>query len=540
MFTIVIALCSAYATTILHETSAFVNPPWRAGQAAPLSLPWHSNDPSAAPGPKFIVGDGNVGRIVVKTRHATRRARRLRVQMADGREGGDSSAQQLPAVLGQEQDEGDENYAYNFPTAGISLADQLEEESPEKQERFETTLTPVTLDLLASEKEVEFQYDDDGFPIGYREAAGGEDAGRSKERRHDGVARIDTLSTFGKAGEEPARWLVSLGDPDAGAEGPYAMVDLPPYSDALARAVREFMGPGTHLDVILLTSKLGIHYDDAPGVYVTRRSDLTRWRAAFPRARVVMYRLDVPRECRGNVTQVLDGYGPWGWEEAGARAADGGDEDKDEDGGQGDVPLGPRFVETGRPLRMDEWDEDTKAGVLTRGELPPDERSGDGGDDDEAYSPEAIRAREAKYRLLAVYTPGHTFGSVTYVFPRRGLCCSGYALPLESVGAGPGDDRREDEDGEARDRPTSSSVAPQGPRLDYRGYLATSASRPRQMSSALSLINNYIDGFQVVLPARGDLVFLESEKETRKRELLENVGLYQKMSDVYGRLGIVE
>jgi hypothetical protein len=82
-------------------------------------------------------------------------------------------------------------------------------------------------------------------------------------------------------------------------------------------------------------------------------------------------------------------------------------------------------------------------------------------------------------------------------------------------------------------------VPPQGPRLDYRGYLATSASRARQMLSALSLINNYIDRFQLVLPARGDLVFLESEKETRKRELLESVGLYQKMSDIYGRLGII-
>ena len=34
-----------------------------------------------------------------------------------------------------------------------------------------------------------------------------------------------------------------------------------------------------------------------------------------------------------------------------------------------------------------------------------------------------------------------------------------------------------------------------GPRLDYQVYLATSASRLRQMSSALSLIDNYIDRF---------------------------------------------
>jgi len=84
------------------------------------------------------------------------------------------------------------------------------------------------------------------------------------------------------------------------------------------------------------------------------------------------------------------------------------------------------------------------------------------------------------------------------------------------------------------------AIPPQGPRLDYQGYLATSASRPRQMSSALSLINRYIDRFRVVCPARGDMVFLNDEEGTRKRELMESVGLYQKIGEIYGRLGIVE
>jgi hypothetical protein len=60
------------------------------------------------------------------------------------------------------------------------------------------------------------------------------------------------------------------------------------------------------------------------------------------------------------------------------------------------------------------------------------------------------------------------------------------------------------------------------------------------MSSALSFINNYIDRFQVVLPARGDVVFLDSNEEVRKRELMESVGLYRKIGEIYGRLGIVE
>jgi hypothetical protein len=98
------------------------------------------------------------------------------------------------------------------------------------------------------------------------------------------------------------------------------------------------------------------------------------------------------------------------------------------------------------------------------------------------------------------------------------------------------DDDDDDDDNIGRSR--SGSIPPIGPRLDYQGYLATSASRPRQMSSALSLINNYIDRFRVVLPARGDIVFLDSDEEKRKRDLMESVGLYRKISDIYGRLGI--
>ena len=124
------------------------------------------------------------------------------------------------------------------------------------------------------------------------------------------------------------------------------------------------------------------------------------------------------------------------------------------------------------------------------------------------------------------------------------LWCSGYALPLNSSGGG---DVFDDKDYDDDDGGNGSSFGvvrtlppPQGPRLDYQGYLATSASRPRQMSSALSLIDNYIDRFRVVLPARGDAVFLDAKVETRKRELMDSVGLYKKIGDIYSRLGIVE
>jgi hypothetical protein len=336
------------------------------------------------------------------------------------------------------------------------------------------------------------------------------------------------------------------GDDNGPTRESHVMIDLPPYSDKLANEIRYFMNPeynnttskskqqtkeGTTLDAILLTNQQCIHYDSSPGVYVTRKSDLTKWKKAFPEAKIVMYRLDIPRECRGEVTQVLDGYGPWGW--------------KDEE---------ETFVETGRPLTIEEWDEDTKSRVLKDGELPPDdervldndeefnEEVDEEDDDDPMYTRQAIREREEQHRLLAVYTPGHTFGSVTYIFPKRNICCSGFALPLESSSSVTMDglDDDEEDDDEYGSGGSFGSAPPIGPRLDYQGYLATSASRSRQMSSALSLINNYIDRMRVVLPARGDIVFLDSDEDKRKRDLMESVGLYRKISDIYGRLGIVE
>ena len=469
-------------------------------------------------------------------------------------------------VNGKEEEEENDDYKeYNIPKTGYSLSDQLETKSPENKERFETTLTPIVTGVISSnsddnEKKIQFDYDDDGFPIGYKEIK--EDADDNDDEknsaRHQGVARIDTISTLGNAGEEPVRWLVSLDDTNKDSEDKqesFALIDLPPYSDRLVNDIRSFMDPEynnnttvstssssedttsskANLDVILLTNQQCIHYDTSPGVYVKRKSELTKWKKAFPTAQVVMYRLDIPRECREEVTQVLDGYGPWGWEEVG--------EGKD----SGGVEIKNKFVETGRPLTIEEWDDDTKTKVLTQGELPPDDQvdnqENSSGDDtnsteeDELYSSEAIRKREEKYRLLAVYTPGSTFGSVTYILPQRGICCSGHALPIESSGNTAIEENYDEEDDFVS---SSSPVPPQGPRLDYQGYLASSASRPRQMSSASVLISSYIDRFRVVLPARGDIVFLDSDENTRKRELMESVGLYQKVSDIYNRLGIVE
>ena len=517
--------------------------------------------------------------------------------------GDESSEEEQEEVIENLNEQYD--YTNHIPKTGYSLSDTLENSSPENKERFVTTLTPIITginsannDNMKEEKVVlEFQYDQDGFPIGYNaqetkydkeeknknKDEGEEDGTTSK--RHQGVARIDTISTLGNAGEEPVRWLVSLDHDDTyNDEGSsneeevnkrkesYAMIDLPPYSDKLANEIRFFMDPtynttttstekdssgGTiinnaskggsaSLDMILLTNQQCIHYDNSPGVYVTRKSDLNKWKKAFPLAEVIMYRLDIPRECRDQVTQVLDGYGPWGWDE---KEEENDDEEVDEGGEEqgGDTSKKKKFVENGRPLTIEEWPE-----------LPPDDQldddeedgnssssdDGDDADDNALYTPEAIRQRENNHRLLAVYTPGSTFGSVTYIFPKRGICCSGHALPIESSGNTAtieyDDNGEDDDDPDFATRSSSSPIPPQGPRLDYQGYLASSASRPRQMSSASSLINSYIDRFRVILPARGDVVFLDSDVDKRKRELMEMVGLYQKISDIYSRLGIVE
>ena len=419
------------------------------------------------------------------------------------------------------------NHAFNIPTTGVSLADSMK-----RKEEFITTLTAILDVGTNGEKELEIIYNDEGFPIGVKKD-------KKEGMQHEGVARIDTVSTEGSMGEEPVRWLVSSKDPanDEGKCLSYFMIDIPPYSDQLADEIKSFMDPNYNitkdgvssqprgkLDAILVTNQECIHYDQSPGVYVTRTSDLTKWKKVFPDAKVIIYRLDQPRECKESVSQVLDGYGPWGWDE------------------NSDVG----FVETGRPLRIEEWDETTASNVLKWGESPPDDDDksqddedisvADVGDDEELYSKEAIRKREENHHLLAVYTPGHTFGSVTYVFPKRGICCSGYALPLETASSSLNGYHDEENDGETY----RASIASQGPRLDYQGYLATSVSRPRQMSSASKLINEYIDRFKVVLPSRGDVVFLDGDADTRKRDLTENVGLYRKISEIYGRLGIPE
>ena len=369
-----------------------------------------------------------------------------------------------------------------IPSTGVSVTDELEKALKDK---FESELVPIT--------------------------------GMS------GVAQIVTIANDGII--EPVRYLVSLSPPNLLAPSDddddnklekiseeqqakitktspqsFVLVDIPPFSDKLLANMRKFMRQGGRLVAMVITSRDAIHYDDAPAVFTTRRSDLDAWTAAFPDAQVIGYRLDIPRDCREMITQRLDGYGPWALEE---------------DSSSGNVT----FVETGRPLTYEEWDEDITKKVMDEGETPPDDNEES---DDDLYTPEAIRGREEGKRLLAVYTPGHTFGSLTYIFPETQVCCSGYTIPVE-------DDRYDE----------SIGTGGGGPALDYRGYITTSrGGMSRMMESARNVVDTYSDRFTSVLPSRGDPLFVGGSAEDKKKILNDIIDQYDKIGKIYEQLGI--
>lgn len=305
-----------------------------------------------------------------------------------------------------------------------------------------------------------------------------------------GVAQL-LSSPINSGSFEPARYLVQFRPIGTN----YCLVDIPPYSPALIERMHNFMGEHGRLSVMVVTSRDAIHYDTAAALYATRRSDLVQWRQAFASAQVVTYRLDTPRDCRPSVTQCLDGYGPFAWN-------------------------GTAFVETGRPLTVEAWDYSVAQQVLS-GQTPPDDADNVSAHDED-YSPAAIRQREEGQDILAVFTPGHSFGSVSYVFPHQQVICSGFTLPIE--------DTRLDEN--RMDDAT-------GPALDCRGYLSTNkAGVARQVESARLLIDRYLDRFRVVLPSRGDMLILDEDLEERRSLLREIVNQYETIGRIYEDLGI--
>jgi hypothetical protein len=364
-----------------------------------------------------------------------------------------------------------------IPTTGISVADEMEAKN---KDRFTTDLVPIK-----------------GLGPGVN------------------AAQLVTTATLGSL--EPVRYIVGLSKQQLKSDSAkktsktaktaiadFVMIDVPPFSDELAANIRAYMGLGARLAAILVTNRESIHYDEAPAVFAMRRTDFKQWKNAFENIQVVAYRLDIPRDCTPFITQRLDGYGPFAMDTTNLI-----------------------FTETGRPLTYEEWDHDVAEDIMTRGKAPPDDKESEDGEnqnmDDDQYSPEAIRAREEDKRVLAIYTPGHSYGSVTYIFPETQLCCSGFTIPVE-------DTRRDDE---------NPGMSGAGPALDFRGYITTSKMGiTRQMKSARGLINTYIDRFTVVMPSRGDPLFLDGLPDERKAALLDVVDDYEKIGKIYEQLGI--
>jgi glyoxylase-like metal-dependent hydrolase (beta-lactamase superfamily II) len=223
--------------------------------------------------------------------------------------------------------------------------------------------------------------------------------------------------------------------------------------------------------------------------------------------------MDIPRDCRDYVTQRLDGYGPWAMEDFATKPE-----------------LNATFIETGMPFTVKEWDPEIAMDILEGKRKPPGEEEVGDTDDGAAieldeicqYTPEAIRAKEEGKKVLAIYTPGRSNGSMSYIFPELRLCVSGYTLPLE-------DSRQEENTG----------MDSTGPALDCRGYITTSkAGISRQMESARKLVNGYVERFDIVLPSGGDPYYLEQDVEVRRKTLLDIVAQYEKIGKIYEQLGI--
>jgi glyoxylase-like metal-dependent hydrolase (beta-lactamase superfamily II) len=390
----------------------------------------------------------------------------------------------------QSKDFGDDQMGNkHIPSTGISVSDEME---AAQKERFLTEVVPIK-DLPGVAQLVTSSVQQGSFdPIRYLVAL---------TPPPPSVAAPESEETSSDSSDEATQKTATT------PPSTFVLVDVPPYSPQLVARMKAFMGPGSNLAAILVTSRDAIHYDESPSVFTIRKSDLGLWKKAFAETEIVAYRLDIPRDCRPLVSQCLDGYGPFAWDESSKTA-------------------NATFVESGRPLTIEEWDHDV-AQQIFQGNLPPDDNvDGVTGQEDEAekYTPEAIRARELDKRVLAVFTPGHSYGSMTYIFPEANVCCSGFTIPVE--------------DGRAEENP---GIEGAGPALDCRGYITTSrAGISRQMQSARSLIKTYSDRFEVVLPSRGDPLYTAGDAKERQAELMDIVNEYDRIGKIYEELGIMD
>ena len=469
-----------------------------------------------------------------------------------------SNDKQEEALWSQDAVDYEDNVERHVPATGISLSDEVDKALATQQQQFATDLVPVEqipglAQLVSSPVDpqvVAFE------PVRYLVALERPSSPSSKISADKDKEKELEETTLSSGRESESRNIEDdVDDDDAPKQNAtsgvsFAMVDIPPYSDELAARMKAFMTKwngdkeqvANSLVAILVTSRDAIYVDEAPTqMYsLTHRADLLQqWKRAFPKAAFIMSRLETPRECRDKVRnlQRLDGNGPFAWNETTGT-----------------------FDEMGKPLVLQEWDYGTAQSVLN-GTTNPDEvlvskptssqDSDHGGDpkdhqeessDNDCYfNTQCVRAREEGRKILAVCTPGHSFGTLSYLFPDIGLCCSGYTIPVE--------DTRDDED----DEYSSSSGA--GPALDVRGYITTSrAGLRQQMESARRLVTEYGDRFSTVLPSRGDPLMLspslssssdssssDNNRQTEERQasLMTLIDQYDQIGQIYEDLGII-
>jgi len=291
----------------------------------------------------------------------------------------------------------------------------------------------------------------------------------------------------------PTQYIVCLPESDG---KDFVMIDVPPFSLELFDSLQKFMEEKNgNIKAILITNANSVHDAKVSGMYSSPTSDLSYWLEAFDPdengssegsssgIKVIMHRLDIKRHYSKKITQVLDGYGPWAWDTS-----------------------QQEFVESGIPLTVMDWDDDKIEEFM---------RTDSVGDDDSPEKlQEKIRSNEEGKQILAIYTPGHTSGSMSYVFPVADLVVSGFTIPSLSGG--------------------------EESRLDYKGYITTNRGTfEKQVESASLLKDNYIDRFSLVLPSRGTIINFLGKSEQEKNDLLSGmIDQFLKVGKLYDSFGI--
>lgn len=274
-------------------------------------------------------------------------------------------------------------------------------------------------------------------------------------------------SGINKAGDTfdlPNSWIICVSK----SRGKFVMVDVPKYSQTVMKQIIKFCN-GVQPIAIVITNQNSVYYDDANGSMVIRRSDAIKWAEAFPGIEIVMHRHDIYRDLQKVVTQRLDGYGPWG------------------------LNLDTtQFVDLRNPLQEIDGLDGFEMTFDVENYSTPD------------FEEVNIRENDCSKYFMAVYSPGHSYGSLSLIAPELGGICSGNTFPPISLLDGT------------------------NLRMDSQGIVTTNrAGITKQVESAKNIISEYVDLFQFMLPARGPLQRFPVDLEQRKHMLNDLINRFE-------------